>query len=362
MFPVIIATGVLSGTLFFQKTGAVAGTFTAVGVVGLIILIVLISTGIRRRRAKKFDQEIAEAAREAAATQPPVFLDDDDDDYRSGPYGSTAYGAKGGPYSDVSSHGTYNQPAMVPPESFGMREMPPGSHGPAPGEVFDYGAAAAGAAGIGVARARSQNNGASYGQGLQEGGAPYAAFNMPPGPTGSPPPPQYHYNKSSMGGSGAHGLEVLEAAGMGAHVAGAGAALARGPSQYQAQGDGYQQDGLTRKKSLVSHEGEIVYPTSASTAGQAYYSASADPYAGFNAPQQQQGAYGGYEEEDAYGGYVVSEDAPARTSPGIPMPSPYDAARHPEGVDDGYARHGEDAYDSVDEEDEPKRVLKVANE
>ncbi|KAJ3504084.1 hypothetical protein NMY22_g18041 [Coprinellus aureogranulatus] len=166
---------------FFQNTGAVAGTFSAVGVIGLIIIIIIATTTIRRRRAKKFDQEIAEAAREAAATQPPTFLDDDDD-FRGG-YGA---GYKAGPYSDVSSHGTYQQSPMAP-ETYGMREM---GHGPAPGEVFDYNSSGAGAAGIGVARARSMTgNNANYGQALQDGASPYAAFHVPSTAT---PPPQPH--------------------------------------------------------------------------------------------------------------------------------------------------------------------------
>ncbi|RXW19063.1 hypothetical protein EST38_g6781 [Candolleomyces aberdarensis] len=141
--------------------------------------VVLITTGIQRRRAKKFSQEIAEAAREAAMAKPPVF-DEEDDDFARNPYGGGGSGGGGGghgggaassvggggynsgPYSDVSSHGTYHQSPMAP-ESYNMREIGGvGAHGPAPGEVFDYNsigaggaAGAAGAAGIGVARARS---------------------------------------------------------------------------------------------------------------------------------------------------------------------------------------------------------------
>ena len=43
-----------------------AGVFAAVGVVALILFIVFITNEVRRRRAKKFDREVAEAAAEAA--------------------------------------------------------------------------------------------------------------------------------------------------------------------------------------------------------------------------------------------------------------------------------------------------------
>lgn len=344
--------------------------------VGLIILIVIITTTLRRRRAKKFDAEIAEAAREAAATQPPVFLDDDDDYRSGGTYGAGASYNTKGPYSDVSSHGTYQQSPMSHGDAYGMREIP--SHGPAPGEVFDYGNA-----GIGVARARSQRDGGSYGQALQDGASPYPAFIAPT--STSPPPPAHPYGRdySSRG----HELDVLEAAGMGAHVAGAGAGLARGPSQYQGQQQQQHQqqhqhqqqqqqpdyEGLTRNKSLVSHEGEIVYPNSAGTAQSQYYSAGSDPYAGFNAPQHQPAPYPAEQyrqddDEDAYGGYVV-QDEPQRGQ-GMGMPVPYDEPQRGQGMSmpnpydqqtPGRVQEQDHGYGSADD-DEPRRVLKVANQ
>lgn len=47
---------------FFQNKGAVAGTFSAVGVVVAVLAVVLITTCIRRRRAKRFDDDVAAAA------------------------------------------------------------------------------------------------------------------------------------------------------------------------------------------------------------------------------------------------------------------------------------------------------------
>ncbi|KAG8735198.1 hypothetical protein FRC10_010880 [Ceratobasidium sp. 414] len=62
---------------FLQNTGAVVGVFVVVGVVATVLAIFVITTFIRRRRAKQFDRDVQEAAREAALAQAPV----DDDDY-----------------------------------------------------------------------------------------------------------------------------------------------------------------------------------------------------------------------------------------------------------------------------------------
>lgn len=173
---------------------------------------------IRRRRARKWDDEVSAAAAEAANSRMPVFLDDPDSDNnnRYGPNdaapsnyhyqgGSAAHGQTGynnvGNYSDGSSHGTYGQPAMSNEGTY------PEMSGPAPGGIFDHNAAyagLAGAAGIGVARARSRgaetmasagtrNTGpsyhnehgagmdpnAGYAAGLGEGTSPYPAFLSP---------------------------------------------------------------------------------------------------------------------------------------------------------------------------------------
>jgi hypothetical protein len=100
---------------FFDNTGAVAGTFSVVGLVGLGILIFIVTTVIRRRRAERFDKDVALAAAEAAATsQNPGF----DDDYA---YGSNGHGAGSYGYAD-----TYNQdPVKFPPprETYGMSDI-----------------------------------------------------------------------------------------------------------------------------------------------------------------------------------------------------------------------------------------------
>lgn len=137
---------------------------------------------MRRRRQRKLDREIDEAAAEAATAPIPTFLDDDDNDR----YGSSGYhpsnSGPSGMYSDMaSSHGTYGQQPMSP-DSYEMTGPAPGTlfnQGPAPGAVFDYSTMGAGAAGIGVQRARSQLNNQSNPFNNPAGEQPHAAFNRP---------------------------------------------------------------------------------------------------------------------------------------------------------------------------------------
>jgi hypothetical protein len=128
-----------SSTPFFQNKGAVAGTFTAVGLVVAILLVFIATRWVRRRREKKFDKEIDQAAAEAAAAGAnPDFADDYD--YRSN---GTGFGA----YSEAS-HGTLAQPPLGH-DAYGNLGAASVAEG-------------AGAAGIGVgamARARSHRSG-----------------------------------------------------------------------------------------------------------------------------------------------------------------------------------------------------------
>ncbi|CAA7261051.1 unnamed protein product [Cyclocybe aegerita] len=418
---------------FFDNTGAVAGVFSVVGLITLALLIALITNGIRRRRAKKFDRELAEATREAAAAPAPIFLDDDDDDrYGPGGYGSGGTQGLDRGFSDVSSHGTYAQPAMSAGshEAYGMREMGygPTGHGVGVGEVYDpYGNAAAagpaGAAGIGVARARSMRSDGGYAAGLQEGSTPYAAFAAPTAPPPVPLIPGQEYGRGANPSNNlAANLELLEAAGMGAHVAGAGS-LARNQSQYNSQyQSGYGQQNLHQRSPSQpqDHDPQVQprsqSPPSASTAGTQYYSPRADSYsshysgataaaggagayqaigdpAQYPGPPQgqyQQGPQGQYynnsgaaanrysaadDMEDAYGGYEAGPSDSAQTTtamppsyasgPTQPAPKEKEAWKRQSGLPNPFGDtsshgHGDDAR--RDSGEEPKRVLKVANE
>jgi len=183
----LVLTHVISHFLrFFQNKGEVAGVFTVVGLLALVLIIALITNAIRRRQAEKFDREVALAAAEAAANTRGPDLDDDYGYPGSGMGGSGVSGGMGGDYSDTTSHGTYSQQPMSHQyggggaDMYGMREFGPGVGG---GQGFDpYSSAATamggaavamggpGAAGIGAAalnRSRSQT-------------APYNAFAGPP--------------------------------------------------------------------------------------------------------------------------------------------------------------------------------------
>ncbi|KAI6110281.1 hypothetical protein EDD16DRAFT_1612166 [Pisolithus croceorrhizus] len=125
--------------VFWNNTGAVVGVFTVVGLIGLALLILIITTAIRRRRAVKFDKEIAAAAADAAAAPRFPF-----DDYSDPSGGGGGYG-----YSD-NSHGTYAQPPMRPVESYGMTEM-------SQYEPYAVGAASGGATAFQRSRSRKES-------------------------------------------------------------------------------------------------------------------------------------------------------------------------------------------------------------
>ncbi|KAL5511968.1 hypothetical protein ACEPAH_5187 [Sanghuangporus vaninii] len=229
---------------FFGNTGAVAGVFTVVGLVALIIVFVLATNVIRRRRAKKFDDEVAEAAAEANAN-PRYPFDDYDDPAPSGGYGS---------YSDPDSHGTMSQvPLTHPAESYNMNEFN-GGYGPSYGTTAS--AVGAGAAGIGTLARRNTNtygdvsNGNGGYGGNPNGAHPVVPYNAFAGPLGGMPADPYDpYTAGNLGikrqpSRGA--TDLLDAAGIGATAAGAGAALNRGPSQNT-------DPSLDRQKSLATH-------------------------------------------------------------------------------------------------------------
>ncbi|KAF8162612.1 hypothetical protein B0H34DRAFT_286215 [Crassisporium funariophilum] len=448
---------------FFQNTGAVAGVFSVVGLIALAVIIAFITNTIRRRRARKFDKELAAATMEAASAPAPIFLDDDDDDerYKHGYGAGAGYGggaggmggggsgrgvgrAGSGGYSDVSSHGTYGQPPM---DSYGMREMHHGGGvGAGVGEIYDpYGGAgaagvgAAGAAGIGVARARSQRDGGAYAAALQDGGSPYPAFVAHQPGVGQPPQGYGGGHDAYATGVNPRNLELLEAAGMGAHYNQQQQSQYQPQPHYQTTSQVQQQQqlhnrspsreneyaNLGRNKSLGpsgmgSREGEYgAGPASASTTATQYYSpmvspggAPGAPAGAFHAlgdpthgqPQQYQGQaqyqqphqhqqqphqhqahQGGYavgddddDDDDAYGGYVAEHSqshvvgagatqTPTATTPSSGsgsnekhgMPNPFDAPVHAAALPK-YEDRGS-VYDD-EEEEAPRRVLKVANE
>ena len=369
---------------FFQNTGAVAGVFTVVGIVVLVLVIAIVTNAIRRRRAKKLDREIAEAAAEAAHAQ-PAFTDDDyfppDDRLGGGKSGGDLRSMTTG-YSDTT-HGTFAQPPMGHGESYNMAELSP----------YDYGAAAAGAAGVG---AMGLNRARSMGQNNQT--QPYNAFAGPmpgmPNPYDDPSnaynqQPNMHYRSPGPGAE----MDLLDAAGL-AGGAGAGYAAA-----HQAYGN---QPGanLGRNPSLgPSQVTSVTSPSEYSSYGQHPQAGYQDynPYppnaaAGAYANPFQQSPPQGYPAQpqpqppiqshspsrptsmaDPYGGYI---DEPQGPAPGYSSPPPHppvDAKAQsppPERLLGGnFASppassegHEENRMSYQDEDDygyEPRRVLKV---
>lgn len=347
-----------------------------------------------------------------------------------GEYSDYANNGAGG-FSDVSSHGTYGQPPLSVSsghgghmESYNMRELGPSGGGASgvgasPGEIFDpyaIGAAgvggAAGAAGIGVARARSmktspeasQPNMAAYGAALQEGGAPYAAFAGPPQYGGYDP-----YANHGSANNTQRNADILEAAGMGAHLNGAGVGLNRGPSmggayayqQQQQQSSSSQEynsvssnsspGNLGRNRSLggmgmapvqehydaygnaLSAQQPPTSATSGNSVATQYFSPVTESYAshyqsqGQSQSQQQQQTHqkglsvisgGGTDAsgdmDDAYGGYEAAEG-----NEGNKLPNPFANAASEGGHHSGSreSRYSDDDDDEVEEP--PRRVLKV---
>ena len=71
---------------YWNDSGAVGGTFAAVGIVAVALLAALGYLLYRRRRAKRMDADVMAAASAAAATTRTPFDDDDEDMTEVGPY------------------------------------------------------------------------------------------------------------------------------------------------------------------------------------------------------------------------------------------------------------------------------------
>ncbi|KAH9038987.1 hypothetical protein EDB85DRAFT_1931544 [Lactarius pseudohatsudake] len=351
--PTPSSTNQSSSPGFFHNKGAMAGVFSVVGVVAIVLVFFLLTSYLRRRRAREFDREIDEAAAAAAAAQPPDF---DDYDYNSAAGGY-------GHYSETS-HGTFSQPPLSHDQSANVH-----------GSYDAYtGATAAGAAGIG-ARGRSLRNG-----GQQD---PFGAL--------ANPPEQYEMHETGRtwqqgiprGGAGVANYDILQAAGLASSDP---YAVTRGPSSRSGFSQGYSQSGasgLTRSQSQgtstlpTTVEGYPV-PVAMPTPAPAYqggqdaayvpdektrYSASYTPGGGISTLPPD-------EDEDAYDGY---QERPSGTldnphSPGFSGPHAGDDVDGEQNVRAPYAPgHQEAARASFADDDDYRynsgqRVLRVANE
>ena len=269
--------------------------FSVVGIIALVLIFVLLTSFVRRRRARKFDREIDEAAAAAAAAQAPDF---DDFDYTSG----TGIGY--GPYSETS-HGTYNQPPL-------SHERSRNNLGDIPTSFDTYNNTGnPGAAGIG-ARGRSLRGG------MQD---PFGAL--------ANPPEQYEmaesrrsWNQGSVRVGGGGGSEVttydmLQAAGLSGSDP---YAVTRAPSTRLANLP--MQSGVNGLKRSQS-QGTSALPTTAEdfpmpTAAPAYPGGLDRPYPPEKA--RYSGSYPPAGDTDVYGGYQDQPSASLNNphSPGLP--------------------------------------------
>ncbi|KAI0253870.1 hypothetical protein BJV78DRAFT_1189944 [Lactifluus subvellereus] len=291
-----------SPTGFFHNTGAVAGVFSVAGIISLILVFLLFTSFIRRRRARKFDREIDEAAAEAATAKPPDF---DDFDFTSS---GTALGY--GHFSDTS-HGTYSQPPL-------SHEQP---H-PYPG----VGPAGPGAAGIG-ARGRSLRNGGQP--------DPFGALAHPLEQYEMQDTRRSWHQGNPRGGAGVLSYDLVHAAGL---AGGDPYAVTRGASTNS--GFSHSQSGMSGLARSLS-QGASILPTTAESypmptpapgypGGQdtppekARYSALFTPGGGVSTmpPDGDEDVYGGYQDQQPAG-----LDSPQ--SPGLAGP------RAHEGEDEG---------------------------
>lgn len=93
---------------YWDDSGAVGGTFAAVGIVAVALLAALGWFLYRRRKAKRMDADVLAAASAAAATTRTPFDDDDDDMGHTGPYTT-------GPENVGATHPYYNPEYPVSP-------------------------------------------------------------------------------------------------------------------------------------------------------------------------------------------------------------------------------------------------------
>lgn len=338
-----------SSNSFFSNTGAVAGVFTVVGLIVVAIFIALLTNAVRRRRAKKFDRDVAEAAAEAAASSRSPF-----DDYAYSNKGGSGGGGGGGyPYSDTT-HGTFGQAPMgLPSDTYGMSEMT---------QYDPYAAGAVSLATANVGRARSrQDSETQRAPGIAGVGAgnlarepsrrtPYHAF------AGPGPQPHETLDHTPSMRYRPRGGELLEATGLGGTgvaamtAANNGAYINRRPSEYTHQTHG----------SMRSHGHSQGHSSNEN------YPVPLQP--GYQSPPRNDTQFA-----DAYTGFV-NAPSPQPLSPGFPnphesSPSPPPAQSHnPLGEGEGEDFHDDgppsQRLSYADDEDygQHSRVLRVANE
>ncbi|KAJ6451669.1 hypothetical protein C8R47DRAFT_300578 [Mycena vitilis] len=115
--PTLIASGATSNsTPFLQNKGAVAGVFTAVGVLTLIVLVCMIRKIVRRRHRQQLDREMDEISFVPTALR--AIVDDDDAGFHRLPSLDLSRTGSNGGYTGYTGNSVHSEP-------YGAYEQPP---------------------------------------------------------------------------------------------------------------------------------------------------------------------------------------------------------------------------------------------
>ena len=289
--------------------------FTVVGVVVVALIVALVVNAIRRRRAQKFDRDVAEAAAEAVATSRSPF---DDYGYNTGSNNGTGGGGGGGGYGyPADSHGTYTLPPMQPNDTYGMSEM-------SQYDLDPYAANASMAAVAAVERSRSRKDSEPGTPGIAGVGArglarepskraPYHAF--------AGPPPEHQTSSGTMRSIRGTNQDVLEAVGL------------AGPARV---------DPPAAATTTTSPSGAFVTRKPSETTQNTHASG-----------RSQFGSMSGHHPTPLQPGYPQRRESrspdpfaavyPAATSASAPFPNPYDAALSSPSLPGHQSDHNEDS-------------------
>ncbi|CAE6530998.1 unnamed protein product [Rhizoctonia solani] len=371
------AAATSTGKSFFQNTGAVIGVFVVVGVVAMVLLVLVATVFIRRRKAKQFDLDVQEAARDAARVQAPV---DDDDDYAGTSYnthGSKPMSTEQRPYGYGATGATGWDPYArgIAPGGYEMQHRrtstgnAAGMAGFAAGDVF---ARSSGPEQQGYGQQQGYNQGyaQAYGQGNQGYGQQgYAQDGYNTGYGQGYGVNQQTYNSSYSNTSASYNTSPQQGYALAQEQPAQAAQAGRAPVHAQmmmpeAQRHSYNNVGAFRQSPSYgqAHPGEQVQyehaePTDTSGQDSRYPSA----------PRMSEDPYGGYLPYDEPGPSTTSQ-APS-TNPPAYVAGPSNAgatgdrkgdARRQSSARSHATRYSRD--DDESDEEPTRRVLKVANE
>lgn len=313
----------------------------------LVIFVALLTNAVRRRRARKFDRDVAEAAAEAAASSRSPF---DDYTYSNNNPNNNGGGGGGYPYSDTT-HGTFTQAPMgLPTDTYGMNEISMTQYDPYAAGAVSLATATANA-NVGRTRSRldSESTRAPGIAGVGAGNLAREPSRRTPYHAFAGPGPQPH-EMMDHARYRPRGVEVLEGAGL----AGTGVAAMAAANNHNNNGNGAF---INRRPSEYTHQTHGSMRSHGHSQGHSSnenYPAPLQP--GYQAQAQAPARNDQY--ADAYTGYAGAPYAQAPLSPPLHNPheeSPSGAQAH---------AHGDGEGEDYEDEDygQHNRVLRVANE